>query len=454
MKIVCDNCRAEFRLAAEKLKPGDNRLKCARCGHVFVYNKEAGTKPSPAAPHAEAGPVQAQAGPLQAQAGAAPAEDGAPPAEDGMPPVEDGVPPTEDGVPAPSGNAAGSDHPPPVYYIVRDDQCPLYERDDEFQFADGVFFVPNKKAPCMILARDVRRIQSLAGAPEVAAINTCSGCSGRILFALKSELSGRPENYMDALVRLLGDFPIFEGLEKREILDIAANLRLDRFATGDYVLRKGEPGRNLFIILSGRVDVLSDDRLVMAAIGKGEVFGEMSVLSGSPVGAAIRVAAPTNLLRISAEHFRRVLNGFPSLQMRFTRLLVERMREINKARSEQYASSLAGKLSEIPPPDLFQTFYINQKTGVLTLKLPYDTASLSFRDGRLVDVVFGKKRGEEAFFDLLKLKHGQFRYLPGLPEKEMNAQEIGDFMFLIIEGLRRIEQDDRDFLKTVMPTLV
>ncbi len=62
--------------------------------------------------------------------------------------------------------------------------------------------------------------------------------------------------------------------------------------------------------------------------------------------------------------------------------------------------------------------------------------------------------GEEAFFELLKQKEGRFKYIPGLPPEEMNADKLGDFMSLLIEGLRRIDEEDRQFLCTVIPTLI
>ncbi len=393
MKIECDNCGARFRLnAATRPEDGPIRVRCAKCDHVF--------------------PVR---------------QDGAPP----------------------------ETPPPPVYYVVREDGCPLYDVNDEFQFANGLFYVPQGKSPCLILARDVSTIEEKGGGETAAGKPfTCSGCTGTILFACKSDRPRGADDYLDALTDLLRSFSIFEDLDDADIQDIIAHLRLDKFNKGDYVLRKGEPGRHLFIIVSGIVAVEGDDGLSLATMGRGEVVGEMSVLSGDRVGASVKAIAPTDVLRISAEHFRRVLSNFPSLQMRFTRLLVRRMAEINRARSEHFSSCLAGQLSEIPPTDLFQTFNINQKTGVLTLKLTEGTAQLSFREGRLVDVEYGDKKGEEAFFALLKLKEGRFKYLPGLSPDKMAASEIGDFMYLIIEGLRRIEQDDRDFLRTVIPTLL
>lgn len=397
MKIECDKCGARFRIDAAKRHAEPMRVRCSKCGRIFM----------------------------------------APP---------DDV--KADKTISPAGDA----DPPPVYSVVRQDNCPLYEVNDEFQFSGGLFYVPQGKSPCLILARDVSVIEEKPADDET--VYTCSGCTGTIRFACKSNRLHRSDHYLDALTGLLRSFSIFEDLDKADIQNIIAHLRLDKFKKGDYVLRKGEPGRNLFIIISGKVAVEGEDGLSLATIGKGEVVGEMSVLSGDRVGASVQAIESTDVLRISAEHFRRVLSGFPLLQMRFTRLLVRRMGEINQARTEHFSSSLAGQLSEIPPTDLFQTFNINQKTGVLTLKLSRGAAQLSFREGRLVDVEYGDKRGEEAFFDLLKLKEGRFKYLPGLSPEKMAASEIGDFMYLIIEGLRRIEQDDRDFLRTVIPTLL
>lgn len=406
MKIECTHCGARFRIDATRLDGGSFRIRCSKCDRIF--------------------PV----------------------------PVGETRREKPEAAPADTSASGGTPAPPPIYYVVREDDCPLYDVNDEFQFANGLFYVPQEKSPCLILARDVSRIEEEEACQGDGTAYTCSGCTGTMVFACKSARARDSDDYLEALTDLLRSFPIFEALDKSDIQDIIAHLRLDKFRKGDYVLRKGEPGRNLFIIVSGKVAVEGDDGLSLATIGKGEVVGEMSVLSGDRVGASVQAIEPTDVLRISADHFRRVLSGFPSLQMRFTRLLVRRMGEINRARSEHFSSSLAGQLSEIPPTDLFQTFNINQKTGVLTLKLSRGTAQLSFREGRLVDVEYGDKRGEEAFFELLKLKEGRFKYLPGLSPEKMAASEIGDFMYLVIEGLRRIEQDDRDFLRTVIPTLL
>jgi len=58
---------------------------------------------------------------------------------------------------------------------------------------------------------------------------------------------------------------------------------------------------------------------------------------------------------------------------------------------------MVGKLSEISPTGLFQTLNLNQKTGVLILKLPEGTAILVFRDGEIIRAKHTKKRQRGIF---------------------------------------------------------
>ena len=132
---------------------------------------------------------------------------------------------------------------------------------------------------------------------------------------------------------------------------------------------KGEPGKNLYIILSGLVNVVDDDGISITKLRNGEVFGEMSLISGDPVGATIKVVEPTTVLYIRGQDFLKVLNRFPSLQMYFARLLSRRLARSNVMISKEFSSGMTGTLSQMPPVELFQTLNYNQKTGVLKLNL-------------------------------------------------------------------------------------
>jgi CRP/FNR family transcriptional regulator, cyclic AMP receptor protein len=354
----------------------------------------------------------------------------------------------------------------PMFVITKDDNCPLYTAGDELQLSGKIFLVPPGKAPCLILAKDlVKILNRRSRMKDPDPVFRCTGCTGRIHFKYRpaaypdarpvppAEEPGRAAASMEAVIELLRGFSIFKNLSDDELQDLVSFLRLDKYSDGDIILRKGDPGRNLFIIVSGRVEVLSEDGMSIAFMGGGEVFGEMSLLSGDPVGATIKVVEPATVLYIGAKDFKRVINEIPMLQLNFTRLLARRMAEINMARSEEFASGMTGKLSEMPPAELFQTLNVNQKTGVLTLKLPRESAYLSFREGELVSARFRNLDGQDAFFELLKAREGRFKFIPGLSAEEMEAAEIGDFMHLLMEGLRKIDEDDKNFLKTMIPNL-
>lgn len=399
MNVVCENCRAVFRLDKRQIKPKGAKVRCSRCG--FIFEIETSDETSEIAPQAQ-----------------------------------------------------------PSFEIIRSEKCPLYKIGDEFQLSDKIFLPPYNKPPCFTLVKDLMKISRSEGYTsdkQSETIFSCSGCSGKIRFAYKPETvsdTWEQSKENDALVTLLSRFPIFEELEQDDIRNITSLLKLDRYDKGEIVLKKGEFGRFLYIILTGRVDVLDGDDMSIASMGKGEIFGEMSLLSGAPVGSTIKASESAALLRINGEDFKKLLIRLPKLHKNFMHLLIRRMSEINMTRTKEYICGITGKLSEMPPPDLFQTFNVSEKTGKLTLKFPDSTAYLSFREGQLVQVKFREKQGEEAFFELLKQKEGRFKFTPGLSPDALKATELGDFMGLLIEGLRRIDEEDKNFLRTVIPKLV
>ncbi|MDM8550470.1 DUF4388 domain-containing protein [Desulfobacterales bacterium HSG2] len=417
MKVACEKCHTEYALDPGLIKEKGSNFRCVKCKHIFkVY----------------------------------------PPEQREAPVAKETSEPSSDIRKEESGDSFSEDRP--SFKIIGENNCPLYEQGDEFYILNNSFFGPASKAPCLILIKDVMKI--IKDRHSSDSVFVCSGCTGLVRFGYKedtanvaSEISKKSEDYVSVVARSLSKFSIFQALEKSLVEEFTSYLKFDEFGVGDVIIRKGDPGRNLYVIVSGKIEVLGDDEMSLAFMGRGEVFGEMSLLSGNPVGATIKVVKPATVLYIVGKDFRKMLNISPSLQMYFTRLLAGRMAEINTARSEEFASGMAGKLSEMPPSELFQTFNMNQKTGVLTLKLADTTAYLSFREGGLVSVKYDGKEGQEAFFELLKLKRGRFKFIPGLSPEEMKAEEVGDFMHLLMEGLRRIDEDDRRFIRTVIPTL-
>ena len=221
-------------------------------------------------------------------------------------------------------------------------------------------------------------------------------------------------------------------------------IQFKEFNIGDTIISKGDSGENLFFVASGRVEVLGDEDIRIACLEAGEIFGEMSLLTGDPVGATIKVVEPSKIFYWRRMDFMYFINKIPSLQLYLLGLLVRRLAKVNIERSEDLSLGLFGNLTAFNPSGLFQFLNFIQKTGKLTLELSQGSAEVSFRDGELIGAKYKHKNGEEAFYEILKEQEGRFKYKQELSEKEMKAEEIGDFMGLMMEGLRKIDEEEEN----------
>ena len=96
-----------------------------------------------------------------------------------------------------------------------------------------------------------------------------------------------------ATVDMLQRVPLFAGLEKRELEEIAVSMRDRRVAAGGLVVEQGAGGAGFFIIDQGEADVFVDGEH-RATIGPGDYFGEIALLTGSDRTATI--TAKTDML--------------------------------------------------------------------------------------------------------------------------------------------------------------
>lgn len=101
---------------------------------------------------------------------------------------------------------------------------------------------------------------------------------------------------------------------------------------------------------------------------------------------------------------------------------------------------VSGTLKEISPSDLLQFFHMHQKTGRLSLDLPKGKGRIAFREGEVIGALYGKEKGKDAIYSILAAGDGKFGFEAGLPDSLMDVEDIGDFMILLMEGLRRIDE--------------
>lgn len=150
----------------------------------------------------------------------------------------------------------------------------------------------------------------------------------------------RSERDVEVAASALGAVDLFSELppDARLALSRAASEQI--FAVGEPIVQQGEPGSSMYVVLSGRVQVvLEPSNREVATIGPGGFFGEMSLLTGEPRSATVRAASDVRVLEITAERFREIALARPGLVEHMARVVSARRGELDEIRAA--ASSTA-----------------------------------------------------------------------------------------------------------------
>lgn len=100
------------------------------------------------------------------------------------------------------------------------------------------------------------------------------------------------------------------------------------FKRGTVLFREGEPGKEMFVLQSGRVAIskkVRDVEKVLAILGPGEFFGEMAVISNKPRNASAAVEDDARLLVIDPKTFEMMIRGNSEIAVRMIKKLAERL---------------------------------------------------------------------------------------------------------------------------------
>ena len=97
---------------------------------------------------------------------------------------------------------------------------------------------------------------------------------------------------------------------------------------GTLLFREGEPGKEMYVIQSGRIAItkkVRDVEKVLAVLGPGEFFGEMAIISNKPRNASASVEEEARLLVIDPRTFEAMIRGNSEIAVRMIKKLAERL---------------------------------------------------------------------------------------------------------------------------------
>src|SRR5207302_814628 len=108
---------------------------------------------------------------------------------------------------------------------------------------------------------------------------------------------------------------------------------INEFDVDDVIFEEGSTGRELFVVLDGKVEIAKMNgasKTVIVTLGKGEFFGEMAVIDGSSRSATAIAAAPnTRVMRINHARFVYLVSQQPAFALMIMDALSKRLRASN-----------------------------------------------------------------------------------------------------------------------------
>ncbi|CAF1562553.1 unnamed protein product [Adineta ricciae] len=141
--------------------------------------------------------------------------------------------------------------------------------------------------------------------------------------------------HLDTLKRV----EIFQNTEAGFLNELVLRLKPVLFSPGDFICRKGEVGKEMYIVNRGKLHVMADNnKTVLATLKAGSYFGEISILnmgSGNRRTASVRSVGYSDLFCLSKEDLWEVLKEYPAVRVKLEAIAVKRLEKHKKPLIQQ-----------------------------------------------------------------------------------------------------------------------
>jgi hypothetical protein len=149
----------------------------------------------------------------------------------------------------------------------------------------------------------------------------------------------KAEFWTKRLQDVISSIPFFSSLDKLERKKLTDTSTLHGFNEGEMIIRQGDPGRSIYVVLNGRVRVFNRDhygnQLELAILEESEFFGEISFLTGQPSPANVEAVDKSMLLELSYTSMRDVVNKNAKVKKVLLEYYRKRLRDIKERCANQ-----------------------------------------------------------------------------------------------------------------------
>jgi CRP-like cAMP-binding protein len=130
----------------------------------------------------------------------------------------------------------------------------------------------------------------------------------------------------DEKLDLLKSIPLFSGFGGRELERVGMLTDQVDLPAGRVLMRQGELGHEMYVIVHGRAEVNRDGR-VIAERADGDVVGEIALLDKGPRTATITLTEPSTLLVVGHRDFHMLMDEMPTVRTQLLESLARRVRQ-------------------------------------------------------------------------------------------------------------------------------
>ena len=144
--------------------------------------------------------------------------------------------------------------------------------------------------------------------------------------------------------------PLFLALDEEASVALRASMVEIDFTRGQVVFAEGDPGDRLYVIVDGKIKLgtTSNDgrESLLAVLGPGEMFGELSLFDPGPRTATATALTETTLLGLGHEALGPWLTGRPGVAQALLKALAQRLRRTNENLSDLVFSDVPGRVAK------------------------------------------------------------------------------------------------------------
>jgi CRP-like cAMP-binding protein len=149
------------------------------------------------------------------------------------------------------------------------------------------------------------------------------------------------------LANLLASSPVFRHFDPERRRHIMERFTSVGIPTDEIIIREGQPGPGLYLILGGEVEVTKADagsQVHLATLREGSVFGEISLVQDTPATATVRASRGGEFLFLSREDFHELVAEHPQIKEALKNLSRDRLAEQQSALDRAHTISESGSV--------------------------------------------------------------------------------------------------------------